>query len=65
MKQPNLYVLLALFAEQNASLRKREKGFENLVEILSEEVDRQQREIESLRQPKKTYHGKPYFRKAA
>ena len=60
-----LYLALASSEAQNASFRKREKGFENLLEILSNKVDRQQREIESLRQPKKTYHGKPYLKKAA
>ena len=60
-----LYFALASSEVQNASFRKREKGFENLLEILSNKVDRQQREIESLRQPKKTYQGMSLLRKTA
>ncbi len=60
-----LYFALASSEAQNANLRKREKGFENLLQILSKEVDRQRREIESLRQPKKTYQGMALVRKTA
>ena len=65
MEDANLYVILAWTAEQNTIYRKRIKGFEILSENLSNEVDRQAKEIELLRQPKKTYNGKSYLRKAA
>ncbi len=65
MEQANLYDLLAKSEEKNAVLEKRIKGFEMNNESLSNEVDRQRKELESLRRPKRTYYGKPYLKKAA
>ncbi len=60
-----LYFALEVSEAQNASFRKREKGFENIIKSLANEVDSQRRENDSLRQPKKTYQGKPHLKKAA
>lgn len=60
-----LYFALASSEAQNASFRKREKGFERIIKSLANEVDSQRREIESLRQPKKTYQGMSLLRKTA
>lgn len=65
MLEANLYVLLALFAERNAILEKRVKDFEQLAGNLTEGYQKQEKLNELLRQSKKTYHGKPYLRKAA
>jgi hypothetical protein len=49
METTNLYFALVLSEVRNVELTKKIKGFENLTETLSAEVDRQRVEIESVK----------------
>jgi hypothetical protein len=52
MKFTNLLIALALSEMRNVELEKKIKGFENLTKVLSLELDKQQEEIESVKQRK-------------
>jgi ssRNA-specific RNase YbeY (16S rRNA maturation enzyme) len=52
MKLTNLSIALVLSETRNAELEKKIKGFENLTKVLSLELDKQQEEIESMKQRK-------------
>jgi hypothetical protein len=49
MRILNLFILLVLSEVRNAGLEKRIRAFESLVKILSNEIDRQREEIESMK----------------
>ncbi len=52
MKLTNISIALVLSETRNVELEKKIKGFENLTKVLSLEVDKQQKEIESMKQRK-------------
>jgi hypothetical protein len=52
MENTKLFLVLFLSAIRNAELEQKVKGFERIAKVLSKEVDRQQKEIESMKQQK-------------
>jgi uncharacterized coiled-coil protein SlyX len=64
MKLTNLSIALVLSEKRNIELEKKVKGFENIVKVLSTEVDRQQNEIELMKRQGKILKFNP-VKKAA
>ncbi len=61
MKLTNLLIVLYLSEARNVELQKRVNGFERLLTIFSNEIDRQRKEIDSMKQ-KREFN---LFRRAA
>jgi hypothetical protein len=53
MKFIHLLIALVLLATRNAELENKIKGFENITKALSMEVDRQRKEIETMKLQRK------------
>jgi uncharacterized coiled-coil protein SlyX len=64
MKLTNLSIALVLSEKRNIELEIKVKGFENIVKVLSTEVDRQQNEIELMERQGKVLKFNP-LKKAA
>jgi hypothetical protein len=50
MELTNLLIVLYLSEARNVELQKRVNGFERLLTIFSNEIDRQRKEIDSMKQ---------------
>jgi hypothetical protein len=61
MELTNLLIVLFLSEARNVELQKRVNGFERLLTIFSNEIDRQRKEIDSMKQ-KREFN---LFRRAA
>jgi hypothetical protein len=61
MELTNLLIVLYLSEARNVELQKRVNGFEKLLTIFSKEIDRQRKEIDSMKQ-KREFN---LFRRAA
>ncbi len=61
MELTNLLIVLYLSEARNVELQKRVNGFERLLTIFSKEIDRQRKEIDSMKQ-KREFN---LFRRAA
>jgi hypothetical protein len=61
MELTNLLIVLYLSEARNVELQKRVNGFERLLTIFSNEIDRQRKEIDSMKQ-KREFN---LFRRAA
>jgi hypothetical protein len=53
MKLTNSLIILTLSEVRNRELEKKVRCFESLTTVLSKEVDRQRREIESMKQQRR------------
>ncbi len=64
MRLTNLLVILILSEIRNAELEKKVEGFESLTKGLSMEVDRQRKEIETMKRQRKILSFNPLRRVA-